>query len=97
MNGIPRHTGQNFADYTGYVPQLATPYYENLTVSENLLYSSVLRLPKCMSWHDRIGRVLQVMGEVGYCAVLLTLYLVTLFHCSLRQASFRWPIGQLED
>jgi ABC-type multidrug transport system ATPase subunit len=65
MNGIPRHTGQNFADYTGYVPQLATPYYENLTVSENLLYSSVLRLPKCMSWHDRIGRVLQVMGETG--------------------------------
>jgi ABC-type multidrug transport system ATPase subunit len=65
INGIPKHARTNFADYTGYVPQLATPYYEDLTVCENLLYLSILQLSENTSWHNRIKRVLQVMGETG--------------------------------
>ena len=65
VNGIPRDAAENFVDCTGYVMQSATAYYEDLTVTENLLYSSILRLPKTMSWLDRFERVNQVMREVS--------------------------------
>ncbi len=53
---------------TGYVLQLATPYYEELTVRENMTLAAQIRLPKSLSMEERFERVEQVMREVsGVC------------------------------
>ena len=49
---------------TGYVLQLATPYYEELTVRENITLAAQMRLPKSLSFEERFERVEQVMKEV---------------------------------
>ena len=49
---------------TGYVLQLATPYYEELTVRENLTLAAQIRLPKTLSLEDKFERVEKVMNEV---------------------------------
>ena len=50
---------------TGYVLQLATPYYEELTVRENLTLAAKLRLPSSLSSFQLFERVERVMREVG--------------------------------
>ncbi len=52
---------------TGYVLQLATPYYEELTVRENITLAAQMRLPKTLSMESRFERVEQVMKEVCTC------------------------------
>ncbi len=49
---------------TGYVLQLATPYYEELTVRENLTLAAQMRLPKSFSLREKFERVEQVMEVV---------------------------------
>ncbi len=49
---------------TGYVLQLATPYYQELTVRENLTLAAQMRLPSTFSWEERFERVEQVISEV---------------------------------
>ena len=49
---------------TGYVLQLATPYYEELTVRENLTLAAHMRLSSSLSLSGRLERVEQVMMEV---------------------------------
>ena len=49
---------------TGYVLQLAAPYYEELTVRENLTLAARMRLPKTLSLSDKLDRVEKVMREV---------------------------------
>ncbi len=49
---------------TGYVLQLATPYYEELTVRDNLMLAAQMRLPKTLSLKIKFKRVEQVMTEV---------------------------------
>lgn len=51
---------------TGYVLQLATPYYEELTVRENITLAAHMRLPKSVSLREKFERVEQVMKEVYY-------------------------------
>ena len=61
---------------TGYVLQLATPYYEELTVRENLTLAAQMRLPKTLELQEKFvilktlelqekfDRVEKVMKEV---------------------------------
>ncbi len=69
MNGIPMDEIRDwYVANTGYVLQLATPYYEELTVRENMTLAAQIRLPKSLSMEERFERVEQVMREVsGVC------------------------------
>ena len=49
---------------TGYVLQLATPYYEELTVRENLTLAAQMKLPKSFSLEQKFGRIEQVINVV---------------------------------
>lgn len=49
---------------TGYVLQLATPYYNELTVRGNLALAAQMRLPKTFSDDEKFKRVEQVMNVV---------------------------------
>ena len=49
---------------TGYVLQLATPYYEELTVRENLTLAAQLTLSKGYTLREKFKRVEQVMNVV---------------------------------
>ena len=50
---------------TGYVLQLAAPYYEELTVRENLTLAAQMKLPKTFTMREKFERVEQVMEVVG--------------------------------
>ncbi len=50
---------------TGYVLQLATPYYEELTVRENITLAAQMRLPESLSMEAQFERVEQVLREVS--------------------------------
>ena len=54
-----------YAQKIGYVLQLAVPYYEELTVRQNLTFAAFMRLPKNTSRLERFERVEQVIAEVG--------------------------------
>ena len=49
---------------TGYVLQLATPYYEELTVRENLTLAAQIKLSNSFSLREKFQRVEQVMFVV---------------------------------
>lgn len=49
---------------TGYVLQLATPFYPELTVRENLTLAALMRLPRALSSEERLERIERVMKEV---------------------------------
>ena len=61
--------------HTGYVLQLATPYYEELTVRENLTLAVQMRLQKTLSLEDKFERVEQVMREVCSNKAILIMFL----------------------
>ena len=46
---------------TGYVLQLATPYFEELTVRENLTLAAQIKLSKSYTQFEKFERVEQVM------------------------------------
>ena len=50
---------------TGYVLQLATPYYEELTVRENLTLAAAMKLPGDTTWREKFERVEQVIEVVS--------------------------------
>ena len=50
---------------TGYVLQLATPYFEELTVRENLTLAAQIKLSKNYSQYEKFERVEQVMIVVS--------------------------------
>ena len=47
--------------------QLALPYYEELTVRENLTLAAQLKLPKDYTMREKFERVEQVMEVVSLC------------------------------
>lgn len=55
---------------TGYVLQLATPYYEELTVRENLTLAAQLKLPTSFTLREKFERIEQVMDVVSTFSVL---------------------------
>lgn len=56
---------QYFASNCGYVPQLEHPYYANLTVRQNIVYSAFMRLPMDMTAEEKLMRVNMVISEVS--------------------------------
>ena len=54
-----------YVAHTGYVLQLATPYYEELTVRENLTLAAQIKLPNTYTAREKFERVEQVMGVVS--------------------------------
>ena len=44
--------------------QLATPYYEELTVRENVTLATMMKMPKSFSLTEKFQRVEQVMEVV---------------------------------
>ena len=65
INGVGLGQVQDwYARKIGYVLQLAVPYYEELTVRQNLLFAAHMRLPKSMSHITKFERVEQILAEV---------------------------------
>ena len=65
VNSIPMGKVRDwYIANTGYVLQLATPYYEELTVRENLTLAAQMRLSSSLTLTERLERVEQVMVEV---------------------------------
>ena len=50
---------------TGYVTQLAAPYYEDLTVRENLTLIAQMKLQKNFTQQAKFERIEQVMRVVS--------------------------------
>ena len=69
VNGIPVDKIHDWATANiGYVPQFAKPYYEELTVRENLTLAAHIKLPetKKFIFKDKLKRVEQVMIVVRF-------------------------------
>ena len=65
INGTPiSKMRQWFVRNTGYVRQLATYYYNELTVRENLLFSMNMQAMRGMTLRQKLERVEQVIREV---------------------------------
>lgn len=56
---------EEYRSNTGYLMQLTSPFYEELTVRENLTLAAQLRLPGDMTTRDRFDRVEKVLCEVS--------------------------------
>ena len=70
INGVSLGRVQDwFARKVGYVLQLAVPYYEELTVRQNLFFAAHMRLPKETSASEKYERVEQIIAEVSVYAV----------------------------
>ena len=77
MNGIPVEAIRDwYVANTGYVLQLATPYYEELTVRDNLVLAAQIKLPNINvkdkknvkeAKYYKFKRVEQVMEVVSGC------------------------------
>ena len=65
VNGLPVEENRNwYISNTGYVLQLAAPYYEELTVRENLTLAAWIKLH--ISSREKFQRVEQVMEVVRH-------------------------------
>ena len=68
INGLPMEENRNwYLSNTGYVLQLAAPYYEELTVRENLTLAAWVKLQ--ISSREKFQRVEQVMEVVRYVTI----------------------------
>ena len=64
INGVPLEENREwYTSNTGYVIQLARPYYEELTVRENLTLAAWIRLKDTA--REKFQRVEQVMDVVS--------------------------------
>ena len=65
VNGIPIDEVRDwYVANTGYVLQLATHYYEELTVRENMTLATMMKLPNTFSLKEKFQRAEQVMEVV---------------------------------
>ena len=66
VNGTPvEEIREWYIANTGYVLQLALPYYEELTVRENLTLAAQLKLPKNFALKEKFEVVEQVIEVVS--------------------------------
>ena len=66
INGLPVSKMREwFVVNTGYVRQLATSFYNELTVRENLLFSMNMQAQRKDSLSTKLKRVEQVIREMG--------------------------------
>ena len=83
INGVGLGRVQDwYACKIGYVLQLAVPYYEELTVRQNLFFAAHMRLPKGTSISEKYERVEQIIAEVSvfYISLDLALFTETIMH-----------------
>lgn len=69
VNGIPMSEIRDwYIANTGYVLQLARPFYEELTVRDNLTLAAQIKLPESneLTFKDKLKRVEQVMQVVSH-------------------------------
>ena len=67
VNGVPIDEIRDwYIANTGYVLQLATPYYSELTVRENLTLAAMMKLPDDFPLSKKFRRVEQVMVVVSF-------------------------------
>ena len=59
------HVLESYISNAGYVRQLATPYYEELSVRENLILAANLRLPDSTTQRQKLNCVEQIIEEVS--------------------------------
>ena len=72
INGVGLGQVQDwYARKIGYVLQLAVPYYEELTVRQNLFFAAHMRLPKETSTAEKYERVEQIIAQVNLFVVVL--------------------------
>ena len=75
INGVGLGQVQDwYACKIGYVLQLAVPYYEELTVRQNLFFAAHMRLPKGTCISDKYERVEQIIAEVSVFGISLELH-----------------------
>ena len=75
INGVGLGQVQDwYACKIGYVLQLAVPYYEELTVRQNLFFAAHMRLPKGTCISDKYERVEQIIAEVSVFGIFLDLH-----------------------
>ena len=73
MNGFPLDEVREwYISNTGYVLQLATPYYAELSVRDNLSLAAQLVLGRNVPTKDKFRRVEQVMHVVS-CGITVVL------------------------
>jgi ABC-type multidrug transport system ATPase subunit len=66
VNGIPFvYLREWYKKHTGYVLQSAVPFYEEMTVRENLVLAAFLRLPRSLSADERFNRIENIIDQVG--------------------------------
>lgn len=66
INGVGLGQVQDwYARKIGYVLQLAVPYYEELTVRQNLFFAAHMRLTKATSAAEKYERVEQIIAQVN--------------------------------
>ena len=71
VNGVGLGQVQDwYSRKIGYVLQLAVPYYEELTVRQNLFFAAHMRLPRETSAADKYERVEQIIAEVSFSSVI---------------------------
>ena len=71
INGVGLGQVQDwYARKIGYVLQLAVPYYEELTVRQNLFFAAHMRLPKETSAAEKYERVEQIIAQVNLFVVV---------------------------
>ena len=66
INGVGLGQVQDwYSRKIGYVLQLAVPYYEELTVRQNLFFAAHMRLSKDTRATEKYERVEQIIAEVN--------------------------------
>lgn len=72
VNGIPLDEVRNwYVANIGYVTQLGTPYYEELTVRENLTLIAQMKLHKNFTLQKKFERIEQVMRVVSLEVIII--------------------------
>ena len=95
VNGTPvEEIREWYIANTGYVLQLALPYYEELTVRENLTLAAQLKLPKNYTLREKFERVEQVMEVVRSCIIL---YQCDVVHISIMLYHVKTGLLELSE
>lgn len=91
VNGSPlEEIREWYISNTGYVLQLALPYYEELTVRENLVLAAQIKLPKEYSLREKFERVEQVMEVVIAYTLMLAEQVQCIHACIIHFMLLDW-------
>lgn len=65
INGVELKDVQDwYSQVVGYVLQLAVPFYEELSVRQNLTFAAHMKLPSSMRNEEKFERIEQIIEEV---------------------------------